>query len=261
MIRPEICVLKTDGTNCDMELAHAFEVSGASASIVHVNQLRAGDVSLDNFQGLGLPGGFSYGDDVAAGKILANELTTRLSDDLQRFIDAAKPIIGICNGFQVQVRSGLIPGGELGRQTAALADNQIGHFVCRWVELEPQPSVSPFFQPEDFGEASFPIQTAHGEGQFVAEPAVMQDMEQNGQLLFRYIDPKNPGGLAVYPYNPSGSAGNIAGVCDPSGLIVGMMPHPERSVSAFHPNRTRTVAARSAAAVIFNGIVNYTKEV
>lgn len=259
-IKPEICVLKTDGINCEEEMAHAFTVSGASVQIIHVNELRDGSKRLENSQVLGLPGGFSHGDDVAAGKILAVELTSRLSDQIQRFVDAKKPILGVCNGFQALVRTGLLPNRTLGEQQATLAHNEIGHLVCRWVDLAPLLSTCQFFQPEDFDEATFPIQTAHGEGNYISPPGDMSDLIENGQLVFQYANPNNLSQLAIYPHNPNGSEYGIAGICDPSGLILGMMPHPERSITAFHPHRIRTEVARNAANVIFNNIVNYAKE-
>ncbi len=258
MISPEVCVLKTDGVNCDEEMAHAFAVAGAESEVVHVNQLRSGERRLDQFGILALPGGFSYGDDIASGKILATELTSYLTDQLQGFVDAGKPIIGVCNGFQVLTRTGLLPNRTLGRQQVTLAENEVGRFECRWIDLAVGQSVCKFVRPENFTERSIPMQTAHGEGRFFASDDDIRQLKEAGQVVFRYAMSDSSESPA-YPDNPNGAIDDIAGICDPSGLILGMMPHPERSISAFHPHRIRTEAARSAAQTIFSNIVDYAK--
>lgn len=259
MANPKVCVLKTDGINCDMEMSHAFEVAGATPELVHVNQLRNGERRLNDFSALAIPGGFSYGDDITSGKILATELTSYLSDQLQEFVDQEKPVLGVCNGFQVLVRTGLLPNRTLGEQQATLAENEIGRFECRWIDLAVGESACKFVKPEDFAEQPIPMQTAHGEGRFFAREEDVRKLSEKGQVVFRYTTPelKDPKG---YPDNPNGSLEDIAGVCDPTGLILGMMPHPERSVEAFHPHRAKTEYARTAARIIFNNIVNYAKE-
>lgn len=259
MANPEVCVLKTDGINCDMEMAHAFEVSGAIPEFVHVNQLRSGERRLNDFGILAIPGGFSYGDDIASGKVLATELTSYLSDQLQGFVDEGKPIIGVCNGFQVLVRTGLLPNQNIGEQSVTLADNEIGRFECRWIDLAVGQSTCRFVKPEDFEEKAIPMQTAHGEGRFFANRDTVDELEANGQVVFRYVaaDGSEANG---FPANPNGAIDDIAGMCDPTGTVLGMMPHPERSVAAFHPHRIRTESARRAAKVIFNNLVNYAKE-
>lgn len=256
MIKPEICILKTDGTNCDSEMQNAFNEAGGNAQIVHINELKDVSLHLDDFQVLGLPGGFTYGDDIRAGKILSVELNAVLGDELQEFVDQGKPVLGVCNGFQVLVQAGLLPDGTLGKQTATLSHNESGRFECRWVDLGVEPSVSQFVQPGDFAELPIPIQTAHGEGLYFASDDRIQDLEEGRQVVFRYVTPEgNP--AAGYPHNPSGSTRNIAGVTDPSGVVLGLMPHPERSISAFHPHRARTETARQTARVIFNNIIGY----
>ena len=247
MLKPEICVLKTDGINCDAELANAFEVAGANTQTVHINQIRSGEKRLSDFNGLGLPGGFSYGDDIASGAVIANELTAFLGEELQEFVDSRKPIIGICNGFQVLTRTGLLPNRNLGQQEATLAHNDIGRFICKWIELAPEDSVCEFAPQNEFETELLPMQIAHGEGRFVAKDDVLEEMKRRRQVVFTYQD------------NPNGSTDGIAGICDPTGLILGMMPHPERSVTNFHPDRSRTNDARAAAAVIFRNFVSYTK--
>jgi phosphoribosylformylglycinamidine synthase len=258
MASPEVCVLKTDGINCDLEMAHAFEAAGGSPETVHINQLRSGERSLGDYAALAIPGGFSYGDDIASGKVLATELTSYLSDQLQDFIDKDKPVIGVCNGFQVLVRTGLLPNRSLGEQQATLAGNEIGRFECRWIDLAVGQSACRFVKPENFEEQIIPMQTAHGEGRFFADQTTIDALKENGQVVFRYVSPdgSSAGG---FPANPNGALDDIAGVCDPSGTVLGMMPHPERSIGAFHPHRARTAVARTAVSGIFANIINYAK--
>src|SRR3982751_4361919 len=136
MTSPEICVIKTDGINCEVELQNALNVSGGRAEIVHVNQIRERNKSLRDYAGLAIPGGFSYGDDIASGVVLSNELTAFLKEELQTFVEDKKPVIGICNGFQVLVRTGLLPDKKMGRQSTSLTQNNVGYFINRWVDLE-----------------------------------------------------------------------------------------------------------------------------
>lgn len=259
MSNPEVCVLKTDGINCAEEMANAFQVAGATPETVHVNQLRSGERQLDQYGVLAIPGGFSYGDDIASGKVLATELTSYLSDQLQDFVDKGKPVIGICNGFQVLVRTGLLPNRKLNEQQVTLADNEVGRFECRWIDLAVGRSACKFVRPEDFAEQPIPMQTAHGEGRFFGSEDDIRQLKENGQVVFCYTTP-DLGQPSGYPENPNGSVDDIAGICDPSGLVLGMMPHPERSVAAFHPYRVRTEAARNSANTIFSNIVTYAKE-
>ena len=185
----EVCVLKTDGTNCDMEMGYAFEAAGGSPELIHVNQLRSGEKRLSDYGILALPGGFSYGDDIASGKVLATELTSYLSDQLQEFIDQNKPILGICNGFQVLVRTGLLPYGALGTQSVTLAENEVGRFECRWVDLAVGQSACRFIQPEDFAEQPIPMQVAHGEGRFFGPEMEVLDLAENDQVVLQYTTP------------------------------------------------------------------------
>jgi phosphoribosylformylglycinamidine (FGAM) synthase-like amidotransferase family enzyme len=191
--------------------------------------------------------------------VLANELTSYLSNQLQDFADKDKPILGVCNGFQVLVRTGLLPNRSLGEQQATLAENEIGRFECRWINLGVGKSACRFIQPEDFGNEPLPMQTAHGEGRFLASAEDIGHLKANGQVVFRYVaadlSPSDS-----YPDNPNGSTESIAGICDAKGVILGMMPHPERSVEAFHPHRQRTDMARKAANLLFGNIVQYAKQ-
>ncbi len=231
---PRTCILRTAGTNCDVELAHAFRLAGAEAEFVHLNALTADPAMLESFDILALPGGFSYGDDIAAGRIWANRLRHRLMPALRRFVAAGKPVIGICNGFQVLVKAGLLPGFELNRaapdaeppaQQATLADNLVPRFVDRWVDLRVDPETLCIWTK---GLDRLPLCIAHGEGRLVASDDVLDELESNGQVALRYVE------------NPNGSKRGIAGICDPTGLVFGLMPHPERFCHpANHPAWTR----------------------
>jgi len=219
-MKPQTLILRAAGTNCDVEAAYAFEMAGAGAKTLHINRVLENPEILDQFQILAFPGGFSYGDDIAAGKILANQIHHHLGDRIRRFIDAGKPVIGICNGFQVLVKTDLLPGPVAGRtgQTATLTNNDSGRFVDRWVRLQPQPGRCIWtknLQPLDL-----PI--AHGEGKFVpVDDAVRKALWDEQQIALTYAGD-----------NPNGSIDAIAGVCDSTGLVFGLMPHPERHVDA-----------------------------
>ncbi|MCK6462251.1 MAG: phosphoribosylformylglycinamidine synthase subunit PurQ [Candidatus Pacebacteria bacterium] len=215
--KPNVCILKTDGTNCDNETSYAFEKAGGICKTVHLNQLRNGADKLFNYQILAISGGFSYGDDIASGKVLALELTTFLRDQLRYFVALGKLIIGICNGFQVLVRTGLLPFGNIGKMEATLAHNSSGHFECRWVNLEINSS-SPCVFTLGMAGVKF-LQIAHGEGKFYADGQALERIEKENLAVIRYLGA-----------NPNGSLNCIAGICDPTGRIFGLMPHPERFV-------------------------------
>ncbi len=237
-MKPKVCVLRTAGTNCDQEAAFAFSKVGASVELVHVNTLIRQEDSLAEYQILAIPGGFSYGDDIAAGKILANELRHKLIDDLKRFVEAGKLIIGICNGFQILVKSGLLPGNKELKQDASLIINDSGKFEDRWVYLKSQ-ATSHKPQVECVWTQNLPeviyLPVAHGEGKFLTQDkTVLERLKKNGQIAFQYCDEQ--GNLSGYPYNPNGSQDNIAGITDETGRIFGLMPHPERHIDIMqHP--------------------------
>ena len=259
MKKPGVCVLRTDGINCDEETFYAFELAGAASRMVHINQLRAGEVNLADYQILALPGGFLYGDDVHSGKVLAVELASFLREQLQAFTEAGKLIIGICNGFQVLVRTGLLPNRQTGRIDATLMANNSGRFECRWVKLLVEPSDCIF--TKGMAGKIIDVQVAHGEGNFYGEPAVVDGIEQNKQVVFRYTDATGAG-TGVYPANPNGSVNAIAGVCDKTGRIMGMMPHPERYVERTHYYNWRKREANEPphGLTIFQNAVGYAKE-
>jgi len=228
MKRPNILVLKTDGTNCDEELSFAFSLAGGNPKTVHINDLRNKSDSLKKYQILALPGGFSYGDDVASGKILATELTSYFSNELQSFINRKNTMaIGICNGFQVLVRTGLLPFKTLGKMQATLTSNDSGKFECRWVKIKVEKSTSLFLK--DLQNTVVSYQVAHGEGKFFASQEIIDKIEKQNLVAFRYVGNKgNP--TNEYPQNPNGAINAIAGITDTTGRILGLMPHPERFV-------------------------------
>jgi phosphoribosylformylglycinamidine synthase len=228
-------ILRAPGANCDAEAQFAFEQAGAAADRVHVNRLREQPSLLDRYQVLVVPGGFTYGDDVAAGKILGNQLAHFLGDALRRFRNQEKLILGICNGFQALLKAGLlVPPDEEG-PIATLAHNSSGKFADRWVTLTAEPGRCPFLK----GIERMHVPIAHGEGRFVCrEGWILEGLRQAGQIVLRYTDTQGQSG--AYPVNPNGSEGDVAGICDATGRVLGLMPHPERHVlPTQHPRWTR----------------------
>ncbi len=248
MATVNVLLLRAPGTNCDQEACHAFELAGARPTRVHVNAVVESPTLLADYQVLVVPGGFSYGDDVAAGKILANELRISLADHLRKFRDSGKLIIGICNGFQVLIKSGLLPGwddGDGATQPATLANNDSGKFEDRWIHMIAEPGNCVFLQ----GVNRLDLPIAHGEGKFVCrDETILTRLRSQELIVLRYaaddssvtqpatVNPQ----LLSYPINPNGSQANIAGICDVTGRVFGLMPHPERCVDATqHPQWTR----------------------
>lgn len=248
-LKPKVLVLKTEGTNCDEELFYAFEIAGGNPKIVHVNELRSKKENLKNYNILAIPGGFSYGDDIVSGKILAVELTSFFSEELKKFIERKDTlIIGICNGFQVLIRTGLLPFRTIGKMQATLTNNDSGHFDCRWVDIKIDTNNKCVFlrHPErSEGSQILSLQVAHGEGKFFAPKDIIEKIKKENLVVFRYVDSKgNP--TQKYPENPNGSLNAIAGITDPTGRILGLMPHPERFVKIEqHPNWRRMKIKKS----------------
>jgi phosphoribosylformylglycinamidine synthase I len=231
MARVKTLILRAPGTNCDAETAFAFERAGSVVDSAHINQLVRRDKLIADYQILVIPGGFTYGDDVSAGKILANELKLKLGDDIRRFVESGGLILGICNGFQVLVKAGILPPLEDGQQLT-LAGNDSNRFECRWVYLKVNQQSSCIFTK---GIEAMYLPVAHGEGKIMAEKATLEKLN----VVARYADAQ--GDIkSGYPHNPNGSADNIAGICDATGRIFALMPHPERFISwSQHPRWTR----------------------
>lgn len=255
MAKPKVCILTTDGTNCDEELYYAFEKFGGAPEYVHVNLLRQKKRKLKNYQILALPGGFSYGDDVASGKILAVEIVSFLKEQFANFIKNEGLILGICNGFQVLVRTGLLPFGKIGTMDVTLAQNDSGRFECRWVNVSIEKSRCIFLN-KNVGSIS-QMAVNHGEGRFFALKNIINKLEEKNLVVFKYVDEKSkPAG--VYPQNPNGSTKAIAGICDTTGRILGLMPHPEKFVDITqHPNWRRQEFGIAQGAFIFKEMIRF----
>ncbi len=281
-MNPPILILHATGTNRDREAAWACELAGGAPEIVHVNQLTAGERRLQDYRMLVLPGGFSYGDDLGAGKLWAVALRHRLGDELAAFVAAGRPVLGICNGFQVLVKAGLLPGlnderGTMNDETqnpdssfitlrghssfspqATLTRNDSARFECRWVYLEPQTG-SPCVFTQGLTEPIY-CPVAHGEGKFVArDAATLAAMEAQGLVALRYGRPEAASAATTrdvgYPWNPNGSQADIAGVCNPTGTVFGLMPHPEdHIIPEQHPRVHRGERGLSGLPLFVNGV-------
>ena len=264
MSKPRTLILRTAGTNCDGETAYAFELAGAETELVHINRVLREPDMLDRFQLLALPGGFSYGDDIAAGRILANQIVHHLGDALRGFIDSGRPVIGVCNGFQVLVKTDLLPGSIDGRggQAATLTNNDCGRFVDRWVRLAARNSRC--IWTADLQPPVIELPVAHGEGKFVPRnETVRRALWENGQVALVYAKPDGSPAQGEAPDNPNGSVDDIAGVCDTTGLVFGLMPHPERYVDPIqHPAWTsrRPLARTGQGLQIFSNAVRHVRE-
>ena len=236
MKTPRAIVLRAAGINCDRESQAACQKVGFQADIVHVNRLIERPVRLQDYQFLIVPGGFSYGDDLGAGKVLGNEIRSKLLEAFRDFVKDGKLILGICNGFQIMVKAGLLPDpfGD-SRSTLTLANNDSGKFEDRWIRLKVSSTKSEFLKEEEILE----LPVAHGEGKFLpVDRGALDRWERGGQLVLRYVNLE--GQEAGYPWNPNGSIAGVAGICDPSGRVLGLMPHPERYQDAVnHPQWTR----------------------
>lgn len=220
------------GLNCERETAAACQLVGAVPEQVHLNDLIAGKHKLEEYQFLVFIGGFSFGDHLGSGTIFANLVKFRLKEQLEKFIADGKLIMGICNGFQTLTRIGMVPAldGNYFEQTAALAHNDCGVFRDAWCTLKADPK-SPCVFTRNLELVRLPLR--HGEGKFVADPAVLAEIEAKHLAAVRYV---NADGTPAteFPANPNGSLNSIAGICDPTGRIFGLMPHPEAFLSPYN---------------------------
>lgn len=265
MAVPRVLVLRAPGTNCDHETAHAFTRCGATAVRSHLFRLLEQPSLLEQAQILCIPGGFSYGDDVGAGAIFGTQLRTRLADGLRAFVDAGKLVLGICNGFQVLMRSGLLPRGVSASEDAApeatLTWNASGRYTDRWVHTTVPETRCVFLK----GLSRLDLPVAHAEGRIVPRTAeTVAAWRGAGQIALQYADPhtgRSSDEALPSPVNPNGSFANIAGLCDPTGRVFGLMPHPERHMDATqHPQWTRRdidPAAEGDGLAIFRNGVRY----
>ncbi|HXY74473.1 MAG TPA: phosphoribosylformylglycinamidine synthase I [Dehalococcoidales bacterium] len=256
MAKVKALVIRAPGTNCDGEAVFAFELAGAVAERVHVNQLVRKEVKLSDYHILVVPGGFSYGDDIASGKVFANEISLKLGEQVNKFVDDGRLILGICNGFQILMKAGLLPRLKKGEpQRVTLTNNDSGKFECRWVYLKVN-SKSPCIFTKGMEGMYIPV--AHGEGKVTGDMAAISTKNE----VVYYVDDNgndNPG----YPWNPNGSERDIAGICDDSGRIFALMPHPERHVlGTQHPQWTRNgVKKYGDGFPIFQNAVKYARSI
>ncbi len=253
-----VLVVRAAGINCDEEIVHCWRLAGARPDLLHVNELVANPRLLDDYAVVTIPGGFSYGDDLGAGVILAQRMQHELASPLREFVDRGGGVFGVCNGFQALVKMGLLPGGVFGRDSLTVTYNDSAKFEARWVKLEVCTDKCPFlgeraadteraarFSPRGRSEPKqaaarqeprpplmpsgrvLELPVEHAEGKVVtATPAIAEQLLANGQVALRYVD--DQGRTDRYPANPNGSVAGIAGLCDPTGRIFGLMPHPDR---------------------------------
>jgi phosphoribosylformylglycinamidine synthase len=264
---PRVLILRAPGTNCDEESAHAFALAGGKPEIVHLNRLLESPKLAVEFQILCIPGGFSYGDDLGAGRIFGNQIQKHLVDAMDRFKRDGKLILGICNGFQILTKSGLLLADDpVAGPAATLTWNAGGKFEDRWVHLatsggnttggnKPGGNKSPFLA----GIEHMYIPIAHAEGKFVVrDKRTYEALAKSNQLVLRYVADTHSAGSdeqLPFPINPNGSMGNVAGVCDETGRVLGLMPHPERHVDPTqHPRWTRGEAGGDGLRLFQNAV-------
>ena len=260
MYVPKVAVLFGFGINCDHETAAVFEMVGGKSTRVHLNSFISGTDNLANYDILAVPGGFSFGDHLGSGRLMGNRMRFSLRDELTEFIKAGKPIIGICNGFQVLVKTGLLPGpdGEIPDfiQRASLTLNDSGRYEDRWVTLEFNQQ-SNCIWTKGITQIDCPVR--HGEGKYVMpDKANLTTLSENNQIAVRYIDSsndnKNPDEVLPFPKSPNGSMMNIAGISDKTGLVFGLMPHPEAIYAQWlHPDYSRGTAPRVQSEIPWEG--------
>lgn len=266
-MRPEdvrVCVMRIEGTNAEEEMADAFRAVGAQAELVHLKQLNGQSSEmrrrgLEDYDVLVFAGGFSAGDYVRAGALFAARIKASLGTDIRRFVEAEKPVLGVCNGFQILVELGLLPAFEgtmSDSPTAALYTNDSGRFECRPTVLRNDNNGKCVFTSRIERRRMLTIPSAHAEGKLMSsDPDFVQRLEDNDQVVFRYVCPD--GSDARYPWNPNGSPSDIAGICNPAGNVMGMMPHPERAISRFtHADWTRGYSAEEGDGMpVFRSVI------
>ena len=265
MAQPKVLLLTGYGINCEEETAYAFQACGAQTAIVHVNDLIATPKQLSGYQIFVVPGGFSYGDDTGSGNALANKMRHSLWQELMAFVTADHLVLGICNGFQVLVNLGLLPGdgdNSFGTRRVALIANSTARYECRWVNLLAAETDSVFLR----GVNSLNLPVAHGEGRFYAPVETLLELKRQQQIALRYVDAEMQPAQGSFPANPNGSLDDIAALCAAKGRIFGLMPHPERAFRVNHmPNWPERLALApdsdwrqpGPGRIIFENAVNY----
>jgi phosphoribosylformylglycinamidine synthase subunit PurQ / glutaminase len=256
MAKVKVLMLRGPGTNRDIDTRIAFQQCSADVDNALVGEIVRGEKRLLDFQVLVVPGGFTYGDDISAGKIMANEIKLKLGEGIGKFVAEGRLVLGICNGFQVLVKTGILPGiKSKSAQPVTLTNNDSGKFECRWVYLKVNEK-SPCVFTKGMDMIYVPI--AHGEGKLVAEAGVAEKLN----IAVQYVDEKGKTG-AGYPSNPNGSINDIAGICDASGRIFGLMPHPEDFIRwTQHPRWTRETPRQDLYGLqIFQNAVKWAKKI
>jgi phosphoribosylformylglycinamidine synthase I len=254
-MKPRVLIIRTAGTNCDVETVHAFETAGARAERVYIDEVKKKKIMT--YQVIALPGGFTYGDDIAAGKILANEIKYKLHDEFMEFLEKGNLLIGICNGFQVLVKCGILPAFDhyFEEQSVSVVHNDSGRFEDRWIYLKAQNGRCVFTRGI---KTVITMPVAHAEGKFVVkDDSVLEKIQKH--VVFKYVDEN--GNSAGYPANPNGSVMDIAGITDTTGRVLGLMPHPERHLTYLHhPRHTREDRdEKGDGYYIFKNAVDYFK--
>jgi phosphoribosylformylglycinamidine synthase len=263
-MKPNALILQAHGTNRDHDAAAALTLAGAEPQLVPLNHLRLGKKRFADYQMLVLAGGFSYADALGAGKLLSIDLQAYFADEVRAFVDSGKPVIGICNGFQTLVKSGILPGGDVIARSAVtkqspvnmpvtLTFNARGRFECRWVSMKPISQTCIWTQGlTDLIDGP----TAHGEGNFqVSDPSLLEAFQKQDQVALVYARPDGSAADGNYPANPNGSVFDIAGLCNPQGNVLGLMPHPENNIYPWqHLQWTRNVAHHSGLVLFENGV-------
>lgn len=241
-MKPSVLIIHANGTNRDTDLAQAFSLAGAQPTIMHLNTLKKEKIHWRNYQILAIPGGFSYADTLSAGRMLALDLNTYFKDELQEFVASGKPVIGICNGFQALIKSGVLPSLQFVQEEATLTFNASGKFICTWVKLMPT-SKKCLWTKEINASIDCPI--AHGEGRLLfREESKLQELSQQDQIALCYEDA-----------NPNGSIANIAGLCNSEGNVLGLMPHPENHIYSYqYPQWTRGIVGNLGLQIFLCGV-------
>jgi phosphoribosylformylglycinamidine synthase len=256
-MNPTVLILQAHGTNRDLDVAEALTLAGAAPVFAPLNDLRAGKKHFSDYQMLILPGGFSYADALGAGKLLALDLNSYFNEEIATFVAAGKPVIGICNGFQALVKSGILPGGNWGvvngNLSTTLTFNQQGHFECRWVNLQPISQKCIWTQGLD---EIITCPVSHGEGNFQTNHQLLiTNLVSSDQIALTYTHPDGSPANGDYPANPNGSLLDIAGICNPAGNVLGLMPHPENHIHPWqHPRHTRGESGQSGLVLFENGV-------
>lgn len=254
MNRVRVLVVRAAGINCDEEIMHCWRAAGASPDLFHLDQLLAEPTTIRNYRIVTIPGGFSFGDDIGAGVIFAQRLRLSLSESFRELIDRGGGILGVCNGFQILVKAGLLPGGDSSGPQVTVTYNDSAKFEARWVRLRVCTDRCPFLTPG--AELELPVEHAEGRVVTVGDN-VLHFLQAEGQIALRYVD--ETGCSESYPANPNGSTGGIAGLCDPTGRILGLMPHPDRYFHCtHHPRWTSQSQSRHPDGLsIFENAVRY----